>query len=175
MGVNSLPKTVTRQRRACDFWTQSLLHMSPAWDRFLVYNTGLVQYSWTGLDLLTADRLKMQQNRKTKSRKQICSKITVNSLGNLCSESWRRKGKGCGGKDLQKRKILGLEWKSEWVMEYQIIVSMTVGRNLFKRSRDSYCVHAHIHAVVNILIHIINNFYCEFAYWLTDWMSLLSK
>jgi len=31
-------------------------------------------------------------------------------------------------KDLQKRKVLSLEWKSEWVMEYQIIVSMTVGR-----------------------------------------------
>ena len=23
-----------------------------------------------------------------------------------------------GGKDLQKRKVLSLEWKSEWVMEY---------------------------------------------------------
>jgi len=27
------------------------------------------------------------KNRKTKSRKQICSEITVNSLGNPCSES----------------------------------------------------------------------------------------
>jgi len=55
------------------------------------------------------------KNRKTKSRKQIpvCSDITVNSLGNPCSESWRRKRKGCGGKDLQKRKVLSLEWK--WV------------------------------------------------------------
>ena len=35
---------------------------------------------------------------------------------------------GCGGKDLEKRKVLSLEWKSEWVMEYQIIVNMTVGR-----------------------------------------------
>ena len=60
MGVNSLPKTVTQQRRACDFWTQALLRMSPAWVRFLVYSTGLVQYRWTGLDLLTADRLKIQ-------------------------------------------------------------------------------------------------------------------
>jgi len=60
MGVNSLPKTVTRQRRACDFWTQALLRMSPAWVRFLMCNTDLVHYRWTGLDLLTADRLKMQ-------------------------------------------------------------------------------------------------------------------
>jgi len=31
------------------------------------------------------------KNRKTKSRKQICSEITVKSLGNPCSESCRRK------------------------------------------------------------------------------------
>ena len=30
----------------------------------------------------------------------------------------KKKRKGCGGKDLQKRKVLSLEWKSEWVMEY---------------------------------------------------------
>ena len=39
-----------------------------------------------------------------------------------------RNRKGCGGNDLQKRKVLSLEWKSEWVTEYRIIVSMTVGR-----------------------------------------------
>jgi len=38
------------------------------------------------------------------------------------------KKKGCSGKDLQKRKVLSLERKSEWVMEYQVVVSMTVGR-----------------------------------------------
>jgi len=36
--------------------------------------------------------------------------------------------KGCSGKDLQRRKVLSLERKSECVMEYQIAVSMTVGR-----------------------------------------------
>jgi len=46
----------------------------------------------------------------------MCAEVTVNSLGNPCSESWRRKRKGCGGKDLQKRKVLSLGWKSEWVM-----------------------------------------------------------
>jgi len=30
-----------------------------------------------------------------------------------------RKGKAAVGKDLQKRKLLSLEWQSEWVMEYQ--------------------------------------------------------
>jgi len=65
MGVNSLPKTVTRQRRACDFWTRALLRMV----RFLVYDTGLVQYRWTGLDLLIADRLKMQDWKIVNSSK----------------------------------------------------------------------------------------------------------
>ena len=34
--------------------------------------------------------------------------------------------KGCSGKDLQRRKVLSLERKSEWVMEYQITVSMAL-------------------------------------------------
>ena len=29
----------------------------------------------------------------------------------------KKKKKGCGGKDLQKGKVLSLEWKSEWAME----------------------------------------------------------
>jgi len=61
MGVNSLPKTVTRQRRACDFWTQALLRMNPAWVRFLVYNTDLVQYRWTDSGSTESARL---ENRK---------------------------------------------------------------------------------------------------------------
>ena len=65
----------------------------------------------------TEPTTKKCKNRKTKSRKQICSEITVNSLGNSCSESWIRKRKGCGGKDLQKRKVLSREWKSEGVMD----------------------------------------------------------
>jgi len=36
----------------------------------------------------------------------------VNSLGNPCDLSWRRK-EGYGGKDLKKSKVLGLEWRSE--------------------------------------------------------------
>ena len=30
--------------------------------------------------------------------------------------------KGCSGKDLERRNVLSLERKSEWVMEYQITV-----------------------------------------------------
>jgi len=40
------------------------------------------------------------------------------SLGNPYGETWGKK-KGCSGKDLQKKKVLSLKWKSEWVMEYQ--------------------------------------------------------
>ena len=76
MSVNSLPKTVTRQRRACDFGSRALLRMSPAWVRFLVYSTGLVQYRWTGLDLLTAVRLKMQDWKIVNSSKYSLSCCT---------------------------------------------------------------------------------------------------
>jgi len=34
-----------------------------------------------------------------------------------------RKGKAKVGKDLQKRKVLSLEWKSEWVMEYPWVLA----------------------------------------------------
>jgi len=76
IGVKSLPKTVTRQRSACDFWTQALLRLSPAWVRFLVYNNSLVQYRWTGLYLLTADRLKMQDWKIVNSSKYSLSCCT---------------------------------------------------------------------------------------------------
>ena len=36
--------------------------------------------------------------------------------GESGSQSWRRR-KGYSGKDLQKRKVLSLEWKSEGVIE----------------------------------------------------------
>ena len=55
--------------------------------------------------------------------------MTVNSPGNPRSKylSRRKEGLQCG-KDLQRRKVLSLERKSEWVMEYQMTVSMTGGR-----------------------------------------------
>jgi len=40
-----------------------------------VYNTGLVQYRWTGLDLLTADRLKMQEWKIVNSSKYSLSSV----------------------------------------------------------------------------------------------------
>jgi len=36
----------------------------------------------------------------------------VNSLGNPFDQSWKRK-EGYGGKDLQKSKVLSLEWRSD--------------------------------------------------------------
>ena len=49
------------------------------------------------------------RNKNYKVKTRICSEVTVNSLGNPYSESWRRKRKGCGREDLQKRKDLSLE------------------------------------------------------------------
>ena len=36
---------------------------------------------------------KWKNRKKTKSKKCICSEVLVNSPGNLCSQSWRRKGR----------------------------------------------------------------------------------
>jgi len=69
-----------------------------------------------------------KNRKKTKSRKQICSEITVTVRGIHVVNILVEERKGCSGKDLQRRKVLSLERKSEWVMEYQISVSMTVGR-----------------------------------------------
>ena len=41
-------------------------------------------------------------DKKLKSKKRICSEVTVNSPENPCSQSWRR-NEGYGGKDLQKK------------------------------------------------------------------------
>jgi len=38
-------------------------------------------------------------------------------LGNHVVSPEEEKRKGRSGKDLQKRKVLSLEWKREWVME----------------------------------------------------------
>jgi len=46
--------------------------------------------TWVSLIYRTAPTTEKCNNRKTKSSKQICSEITVTSLGNPCSESWRR-------------------------------------------------------------------------------------
>ena len=43
-----------------------------------------------------------------------------NSPGNPRSKVEDRKGCSGTGKELQRRKVLSLERKSEWVMEYQI-------------------------------------------------------
>ena len=73
--------------------------------------------SWHESDWSTAwnQQLKVE-NRKTKKR--LCSEGSANSPGNQWSQFGRRKDGygGYGGKDLQKRKFLSLEWKSEGVV-----------------------------------------------------------
>ena len=71
--------------------------------------------TWVGLIYRTEPTTKKCKNRKTKSVKDgICSEVTLNSLGNPYSESWRRKGKAAVGRICRKgRKVLSLEWKRE--------------------------------------------------------------
>jgi len=63
------------------------------------------------------------------------------SLGNrVVSPEEEKKRKGCGGKDLQKRKVLSLESKSEWVRENFGFVSIKIvtGWEKSKRSLETY-------------------------------------
>ena len=50
--------------------------------------------TWVSLIYRTEPTTKKCKNRKTKSRKQICSEMTVNSPGNPCSKYLRRRNKG---------------------------------------------------------------------------------
>ena len=58
----------------------------------------------------------MWKTGKLKSKKRICSELLLDSPRNLWSPEEEKEG--YGEKDLQKRKVLSLEWKSEGVMEY---------------------------------------------------------
>ena len=72
--------------------------------------------TWISLIYRTQPTTKKCKNRKTKSRKQICSEITVNSPGNPCSEYLRRRNEGLQWEGSAEKKVLSLEWKSEWVV-----------------------------------------------------------
>jgi len=44
---------------------------------------------------------------KLRSKKRICSEVSVNSPG-ICGVSSKEEKEGCSGKDLQKREVLSL-------------------------------------------------------------------
>jgi len=57
---------------------------------------------------------KCKTEKKLKSKKWICSEVTVNSLGNprrpiFSPEEEKEEKEGYGGKDLQKMEVLSLE------------------------------------------------------------------
>ena len=63
---------------------------------------------------------KCKNRKKLKSKKKrVCSEVSVNNP--LGSHGVRavEENEGYGGKDLRKRKVLSLEWKSEGVMEWK--------------------------------------------------------
>jgi len=49
------------------------------------------------------------RTKKLKSKKRICSGVSVNSLWEIHVVSPEKEKEGYGGKDLQKRKVLSLE------------------------------------------------------------------
>ena len=54
------------------------------------------------------------ENRKSREKKRVCSEVSVNSPGNPCSQSGRRKGRLRWEGFAEKE---SLEWKSEGVMD----------------------------------------------------------
>ena len=58
----------------------------------------------------------MWKREGLKSKKQICSKVSINSPG-IRAVSLEEEKEGYGGKDLQKRKVLSREWKEWGVMD----------------------------------------------------------
>jgi len=60
------------------------------------------------------------------------------SIGKQSGESVeKKKRKGYSGKDLQKRKVLSLKWKSEGVMDDEWWVDGTDGGNATQKNRMS--------------------------------------
>jgi len=56
------------------------------------------------LNLPHGTKLKNWKSEKLRSKKRLCSEVSVNSRESVESVL-KKKRKGCGGKDLQKRKV----------------------------------------------------------------------
>jgi len=79
--------------------------------------------TWVSLIYRTEPTTKKCKTGKLKIKKRICLEVTVNSLGNPCSQSWRRKGRLRWEGFAEK--VLSLEWESEGD-GILIIISMNV-------------------------------------------------
>ena len=88
----------------------------------------------------------------------------VNSLGNPFDQSWRRK-EGYGGKDLQKSKVLSLEWRSEGWWNTNI-VSMNVNSCIIMLKSlclDASLIGCHDTARPHLLLITVLRYCCHWA------------
>ena len=73
--------------------------------------------TWVSLIYCMETTAKKCKNRKTKNstvKDGMCSEVTVNSLGNPCSESWRRKGKAAVGRICRKGRFWVWNERVSW-------------------------------------------------------------
>ena len=73
--------------------------------------------TWVSLTYCMETTAKKCKNRKTKNstvKDGMCSEVTVNSLGNPCSESWRRKGKAAVGRICRKGRFWVWNERVSW-------------------------------------------------------------
>ena len=59
----------------------------------------------------------MGENEKLKSKKRICWEVSAGGIRGVSPEEEKE---GYGGKDLQKRKVLSMEWKSDGWWEWWV-------------------------------------------------------
>jgi len=81
--------------------------------------------TWVSLICCTAQRTKKGKQKKLKSKKQLCSEVSLNSLGHPWSKLWRRKGRlrWVGFAEKERFKPGMREWGGDGIL---IIVSMNV-------------------------------------------------
>jgi len=101
MGVNSLPKTVTRQRRGCD------LNPGPFAPESSTLTTRLPSHPTARNQQLKSE--KKREKKTIKVKKGYDQKYKQQTVRGICVVNPEEETEGCSEKDLQKRTVLNLE------------------------------------------------------------------